>query len=106
MAIVTLAELKEHLAFTVDLGTLDDALLGRLLAAAENHIDRMLGFKMEAAADDEAEGFEDGVPPALRLAITQLATHWYENREAAGAVAKEMPFGVTEIVDSYREWTF
>lgn len=106
MAIVTLAELKEHLAFTDDLGTLDDALLGRLILAAERHIDRLLGFGMEDAAAAEAAGFEDGVPEDLRLAVTQLAAHWHENREAAGGAMQELPFGVSEIVREYRGWTF
>lgn len=99
MAIVSLAELKEHLAFTEDLGTVDDALLTRLISAAESHVDRLLGFTMEAT-------MTDGVPEDLRLAVTQLAAHWYENREAAGASMQEAPFGVSEIVREHRGWSF
>lgn len=101
--IVTLAELKEHLSFTDDLGEADDALLERLIAAAENHVERMLGFRIEATFGGEDQ---DPVPPALQLAVTQLATHWYEQREAAGDPLREIPFGVTEIVSGFREWTF
>ncbi|TMV36741.1 phage gp6-like head-tail connector protein, partial [Thioclava sp. BHET1] len=44
MAILTLDELKQYLSFTDDIGDADDALLSRLLAAAQNHIERLLGF--------------------------------------------------------------
>ena len=103
MAIVTLDQLKEQLAFTSDLGTIDDALLDRKLAAAQNHVERLLGFKIEATFGGEGQ---DPIPPALIEAVSQLAAWWYENREAAGEGAREMPFGVSEIITEYREFTF
>lgn len=107
MAFGTLAELREHLSLTPDIGDADDALLERLLAAARNLVERQLGFKVEAAVTDGAAGFEEGVPPALVEAVLQLAAHWYEAREAAGEVAlHEIPFGVAEIVTEFRRWTF
>lgn len=103
MAIVTLDIIKEQLAFTDDIGDVDDALLQRKLDAAQNHVERLLGFKIEATYGGEEQ---DPVPPALIEAVTQLASWWYENREAAGEAAREVPFGVREIVTEYREFTF
>ena len=103
--IVTADVLKEQLNFNADLGTADDALLVRKIEAAQNHIERMLGFKIEATyggADQEP------VPPALIEAVCQLAAHWYENREASlvGVTAQDLPFGVWSIVHEYREYSF
>ena len=103
MAILTLAELKEHLSFTEDIGDADDALLSRLIPAAQNHVERLLGFAIEerfGGADQEP------VPPSLIEAVSQLAAWWYECRVAAGDGAREAPFGVREIVTEYREFTF
>ncbi|MCJ8053889.1 head-tail connector protein [Shinella curvata] len=105
MAIVTLAQLKEQLNFDEDLGTADDVLLGRKIEAAQNHIERLLGFKIgETYGGTEQEA----IPPSLVEAVLQLAAHWYENREATlvGVTAEELPFGVWEIVREYRDWSF
>ncbi|WP_297775617.1 head-tail connector protein [uncultured Roseovarius sp.] len=103
MAILALHELKEHLAFTDDIGGADDALLQRILNAAHNHIERLLGFRIEECFGGEEQ---DPVPPALIEAVSQLAAWWYENREAASDSARALPFGVGEIVNEYREFTF
>ncbi|SFB82319.1 head-tail connector protein [Tropicimonas isoalkanivorans] len=103
MAIVTVEELKEHLAFTDDIGSTDDALLARLIDAAENHVNRLLGFII---SDTYGGQDQDPVPPALVEAVSQLAAWWYECREAAGDGAKETPYGVREIVTEFREFTF
>lgn len=105
MAIVSLAQLKEQLNLSPDLGTGDDALLGRKIEAAQNHIERLLGFKIEETygGTDQEE-----IPPSLVEAVCQVAAHWYENREATlvGVTAQELPFGVWDIVREYREWSF
>lgn len=48
------------------------------------------------------------MPPALVEAVSQLASWWYENREAGivGETAREVPLGVREIVAEFREYTF
>lgn len=45
---------------------------------------------------------------SMQEAILQLAAWWFENREAAtiGDAAKAVPFGVAEIVQEHRGWTF
>lgn len=103
VAILTLDQLKEHLAFTDDIGTADDALLTRLIAAAQNHIERLLGFVIE---DTYGGVDQDPIPPSLVEAVSQLAAWWYEIREAAGEGHREVPYGVREIVTEYREFTF
>lgn len=49
----------------------------------------------------------DEAPETLREAVLQLAAWWYENREAATeAPHQSIPFGVQELVNEHREWTF
>lgn len=105
MAIITVDQLKEQLSLTPDVGDDDDDLLARKIGAAQDYVERQLGFKIEAVyggADQEP------VPAALVEAVSQLAAHWYENREATliGVNAYALPFSVQEIVDSYREYSF
>ncbi|ASP85475.1 DNA-packaging protein [Sinorhizobium meliloti] len=97
--IVQLDEVKENLNIT---GNDDDALLTRQIAAAESHIDRLLGFKMETEYPAGA------VPADLKQAICHLVGHWYENREAtiAGISLMPVPYSVQEIVREYRNWSF
>jgi hypothetical protein len=99
--IVTVAELKEALGLTADLGASDDALLGRTIAAAQGLIERQLGFAIETTYAVE-------VPAPLQQAVSLLACHWYENREATlvGVTAQEIPFGVQSIVNEYRDYSF
>ena len=101
MAIVTVDIVREQLNLTSDMGTDDDALLGRKIAAAQDHIERLLGFKIETT-------YPDAPPASLVEAVCQLVAHWYENREATlvGVTAQELPFGVWQIVSEYREYSF
>lgn len=103
--IVTVEELREQLNLTDDLGTGDDELLARKIAAAQGHIERLLGFKIEDTYGGEDQ---DEIPAPLVEAVLQLAAHWYENREASlvGVSGQELPFGVWSIVNEYREWSF
>jgi hypothetical protein len=105
MAIVTVDQLKEQLNLTDDLGSGDDALLGRKISAAQNHIERLIGFKIEETYGGVGQ---DPIPPALVECVCQLAAHWYENREGTvvGATAQTLPFGLVEIVREFREWSF
>ncbi|WP_370158463.1 head-tail connector protein [Salipiger bermudensis] len=103
MPIVTLDEIKEQLSFTDDIGTVDDAMLQRKLDAAQNHVERLLGFEIETSFGGVDQ---DPIPPALVEAVSQLAAWWYEQREAASDAAREVPFGVREIITEYREFTF
>ena len=100
MAIATLDELKAQVAWTDDLGTDDDAILTAKLAAAQGHVERMLGHGIEAT-------YADAVPAPLKEAVLQLAAWYYSQREAAAEVRLvEVPFGVREIVAEFRDMTF
>jgi uncharacterized phage protein (predicted DNA packaging) len=96
--ILTLEQAKEHLAQTLDD---DDALIERLIAASQNHIEDWLGYKIE-------ERYPDDVPPALAHGIALLTAHWYENREASlvGVSAQQLPLGLGDIINDYRDWSW
>lgn len=98
MPIVPLSDMKNHLGLTAD-QTEDDALIAAKIAAAQDHIERLLGFAI-------GERFPDGQPDALREAVMQLAAWWFENREAVSDMNRPLPFGVAEIVNEYRDWSF
>lgn len=102
MPIVTLQDAKEQLGLTPSHDE-DDWLIAGKIDAAQNHIERMLGFRIEQRFDDESLR---PVPPALKEAVLQLVAWWFENREAATDMGRELPFGVRDIVDGFREWTF
>jgi uncharacterized phage protein (predicted DNA packaging) len=100
--IADLTILKEQLR--VDFSD-DDATIERKIAAAQNLIERHLGFKIE----DEFGGDEqEEIPPALVEAVCQLVGHWFENREAVivGVNAQELPLNVRDIIREYRNWSF
>lgn len=102
MPIVTLQDAKEQLGLTPDQD--DDRWLIQLkIDAAQNHIERLLGFRIEERFDDEALR---PVPPALKEAVLQLVAWWFENREAATDMGRELPFGLRDIITEYRGWTF
>ncbi|RCS25840.1 phage gp6-like head-tail connector protein [Phyllobacterium salinisoli] len=97
--IVDLETVKQQLGVTLDI---DDAMIERKIRAAQDHVERLLGYKIE-------ETFQpDAVPPSLVEAVCQLTAHWYENREAAivGVNAQDLPLGLEDIVREYRGWTF
>ena len=98
MAVVTLEQIKVHLNLT---GSDDDALLNDKVAAAQDHVERLLGFQIETE-------YPDGGPPSLKQAVLMLASWWYEQREAAltGTIVASVPHGVQEIVTEYRKWSF
>jgi hypothetical protein len=87
------------------MATVDDLLLDQKIQAAQQHIERLLGFKIEETFGGQDQ---DPVPPVLVEAVCQLAAWWYEQREAAvtGTIVNEVPFSVREIVAEFREYTF
>lgn len=56
-------------------------------------------IRIEAVA-----GFEDDVPEPIRLAILQLAAHWFAVREpvSVGNVASEVAFTAAKLLQPYR----
>jgi uncharacterized phage protein (predicted DNA packaging) len=101
MAIVSLAEIKQQLRIDHDD---DDALLTRKIASAQDHLERLLGFKIENTYGGESQ---DPVPPAMVECVSQLAAHWYENREATMPDAPELlPLSVYDVVSEYRNYSW
>jgi uncharacterized phage protein (predicted DNA packaging) len=100
--IVTTEQMKAQLNI---LSSEDDEIIERKIEAAQNHIERLLGFKIEETygGTDQEE-----IPPALIEAVCQLAAHWFENREAAlvGVSGEDLPFGLWQIVNEFREYSF
>lgn len=103
MAIITATELMAQLGLTDDAPADDLGQLPAKIEAAQGHIERLLGFQIEAKFGGVDQ---DPVPPALKEGVLQLAAWWFENREAATDMAKALPFGVQDIVSEYREWGF
>ena len=103
MAIVDIFDLMAQVAMTSDAPGDDQTLLDGKIDAAQNHIERLLGFKIE----NEFGGTgQEPVPEALRECVMQLACWWFEHREAVSDRDTRLPYGVDEIVNEYREWTF
>lgn len=111
MAIVLLSEMQRQLALTDSAPGDDLVLLQGKIEAAQGHIERLLGFKIEDRFYPEHEkpedrGDRDPVPPDLIEAVMQLAAFWFEHREASGDGGRPLPFGVAEVVNEHRGWTF
>lgn len=111
MAIVLLSEMQRQLALTDSAPGDDLVLLQGKIEAAQSHIERLLGFKIEDLFYPDHErvadrGDRDPLPPALKEAVMQLAAFWFEHREASGDGGRPLPFGVAEIVNEHRGWTF
>lgn len=100
--IVDVETLKEQLR--VDFED-DDDVIERKIAAAQDHVERYLGFRIEDEFGGEGQ---DDIPPALVEAVCQLVGHWYQNRETVivGVNAQEMPMGVADILREYRNWSW
>lgn len=97
---VDLDAIMQHLGLTDDMPAEDWLLLQQKADAAQDHIERLLGYRI-------ADRFiMIPVPPSLTEAFLQLVGWWFENREAAAEGQRTIPFGVAEIVAEYRGWSF
>lgn len=87
---------KAHLNIVTDD---DNDLIAGKIAAAEEWIGKFIG---KALSDFTP------VPEPLKEAVRQLTGHFYEQREAtiAGIDLQEVPFGVWDILNQYRDWSF
>ena len=96
MSIISIEDAKAHLNITADA---DDALIAGKIEVAEAWISRWLEMPL-------AEMME--VPADLKEAVRLLVGHLYENREASliGLTAEEVPFGIWDIINAHRAWSF
>lgn len=97
MTALTLDDAKAHLNVTFEA---DDDLITAKIKAAEGWIAQYVG--------DFATTFPDGVPEPIKEAARQLVGHFYENREATldGQHAYVLPFGVSDLIAPFRQWSF
>lgn len=95
---VDLESAKRHLNITTDI---DDTLIEAQIAAAKDWLDRQLGYSV-------ATKYANAVPPALDQCVLLMTAHFYANREATlvGVSATPLPFGVIDIVNDYRSWSW
>lgn len=103
---VTDSELRAFLNITPDSPAWNDGVIAAMNVAAKAHIERLLGYRIEDRFDLNSS---NPPPPAsLQHALKMLVAHWYENREAVavGISAQEVPFGVWEIVNEFRDYSF
>lgn len=96
MSIISVDDAKAHLNITTDA---DDALIEGKIEAAEAWVSRWLETPLAEMAE---------VPGDLKEAVRQLVGHLYENREATliGVTAEEVPFGIWDIINQHRAWSF
>jgi len=100
--IVTLEDAKAQIRVDFDD---DDALLTAKIAAAQGHIERLLGYAIETTYGGTEQ---DPIPDALREAVLQTVSGWYESRmpTSIGDSVTEMPLSVLDIIREYRRWSF
>ena len=81
----------------------DDALLTRLLAAAQAKVESDLGYLFE-----DTDELPSGPTADLEQAVLMTAAHWYENREAVlvGLAAQTLPIAAADIVANTRTYSF
>lgn len=96
MTVITVEDAKAHLNITTDA---DDTLIAGKIEAAEVWIGRWLETPLAEMTE---------VPADLKEAVRLLVGHLYENREATliGLTAEEVPFGVWDIINQHRAWSF
>lgn len=87
---ITLAEAREHLAFTDDLGTADDAMIARLIDAAVQYLSA-IGVDMAA----------DPLPAPLHQVALMIVARLYENRGEAEASTLDPV--INRLIAPYRE---
>lgn len=86
----------------------DIATVERLIDAAHSWLEAQLGYKLVERYPPAGSPLLSTVPPALDQAVLLLVSHWFVNREASlvGVSAAPLPFGVADIVNDYRDWSW
>lgn len=103
MAIVNFYDLCAQAGVTTDAPDADVLALQAKGDAAQNYVEQMLGYRIETEFGGEDQ---EPIPDALKEAVLQLACWWFEHREAVSDRDKRLPYGVDEIIMTYRDWTF
>jgi uncharacterized phage protein (predicted DNA packaging) len=96
MAIVTVAELKQHLRLN---DGSEDNMLSGFIASAEAVFVNLTGRTLDANA---TTGFPSGVPEPIKLAVKLMSSHFYAVREAYTEDRLDaMPFGFVAVCRMY-----
>ena len=92
---ISLEDMKAHLRVTTDV---DDAIIADKTAVASEWVSKYTAIPVDSTT----------IPAPVNEAIRLLVGHLYANREAtmSGITSQSMPFGVLEMLDSYRAWSF
>lgn len=96
-----LDEVKAFLSITE---SIDDALLVRLMASAEDYVSQYLGRPVPWTEDDSessSEPAEVPIPESVRQAAMMIVADLYRNREAHGATVQPHP-SVHSMLSLYR----
>jgi hypothetical protein len=96
---------KQQLNITT---TDDDELISRLLDTAQEWLEAQIGYKLADKYPPTGSPAVSTVPTPLDHARLLLVSHWYANREATlvGVSATPLPFGVADIVNDWRDWSW
>lgn len=94
MSQLFLADIKRHCQ--AEAYDTDDQVLSDYLAVAEEFV------KDYTRRDLDAE-FPGAWPLACIHAVKLLVAHWYQNREATGEAAQQIPFGVRDLLAPHRD---
>lgn len=96
---------KQQLNITT---TDDDELISRLLDTADSWLEAQLGYAVADKYPPSGSPAVSTVPRPLDHLRLMLVAHWYANREATlvGVSAAPLPFGVADIVNDFRDWSW
>lgn len=97
MSQISTADMKLHLSVSPD-DTGNDGIIQGYISAAEIWVAQYLRRDLVAE-------FENGWPEPILQAVRLMVAMWYHNREGVseGGVVSEVPFGVKDMLASYRD---
>lgn len=100
---ITLAEAKEQVSIEED-NTAHDAILTRLLGAAEKHAVNWLNIDALSDLEESPVQSPPTIPDDVKSAILLLMGHLFENREAinVGNIVTKLPLGYEDLLWPYR----
>ena len=94
---LSIEKCKKHLNIDLDF-TEDDNYIQHLIEAAENAVERHIGYKLA----DKVEENDGSLPKGLEHAMLLLIGHFYNTREAVTfGNSVELPLGYNYLLDLF-----